>query len=558
MTVAAALSNILYVTFTKPEAFEDIKINGLELLKTRLTPGAGLQLAAFAVVAILMVMGAVFTVSLVSFITRSRTFYRVTLVEMLLGTVFTLTLGLFGKYYELVQELNKEGIVKWLGDFAELLDIVPEYEIKSRTYVFFIAVLAVVVAALIRKPYTRARGAASEADVPYYPEVGAPAAVSEEPSLPSGVRHDPCPAFSELDAKRAFFDESLAEAQANGVESVTLPALVQYIVNYARDSRLHLFYTAEDIAAFIAGLGTTRLSILQGMSGTGKTSLPKIFAEAIYGCADIVEVESSWRDKNELLGYYNEFSRTYTPKKFTQALYKAALNPEIFTFIVLDEMNLSRIEYYFSDFLSLMEHEEDKRAIKLLNVPLYREGETGRVPYAALTDGHTLRIPKNVWFIGTANRDESTFEISDKVYDRAHTMNFNRRAAKVAANSDPLPRRYVSVSQIAALLEAARAEHKIDVSTDPTVRAVEELLLPYNISFGNRIAAQIESFVSIYCACFAASDAVRADALERILLSKVVSKLELKSIENKELLAEEFAGLGLMRCHDFILKLSEE
>jgi hypothetical protein len=58
------------------------------------------------------------------------------------------------------------------------------------------------------------------------------------------------------------------------------------------------------------------------MSGTGKTSLPKIVAEALMSVCDIVEVESSWRDKNELLGYYNEFSKLYTPKKFTQALYK--------------------------------------------------------------------------------------------------------------------------------------------------------------------------------------------------------------------------------------------
>jgi 5-methylcytosine-specific restriction endonuclease McrBC GTP-binding regulatory subunit McrB len=126
------------------------------------------------------------------------------------------------------------------------------------------------------------------------------------------------------------------------------------------------------------------------------------------------------------LGYYNEFSEKFTPKKFTQALYKAALNPEIVTFIVLDEMNLSRIEYYFSDFLSLMENEEGKRSLKLLNVPLFQKTKDGEVPYKVLKEGETIEIPSNIYFIGTANRDESTFVISDKVYDRAHTMNFIR------------------------------------------------------------------------------------------------------------------------------------
>ncbi|MBO5652808.1 MAG: hypothetical protein J6S44_01170, partial [Clostridia bacterium] len=368
---------------------------------------------------------------------------------------------------------------------------------------------------------------------------------------------DPCPAFTELDEKASAMRAEIEGFRALPDTPMNLPALVQYVVNYARDSRLHLYYTAEDIATFIAGLGATRLTILQGMSGTGKTSLPKIFTEALCGSCDIVEVESSWRDKNELLGYYNEFSRTYTPKKFTQALYKAALNPDRLTFIVLDEMNLSRIEYYFSDFLSLMENEEDKREIKLLNVGLFRSEDGVRYPYKALTDGHTIKIPKNVWFIGTANRDESTFEISDKVYDRAHTMNFNKRAPKATGGGDPIPFRFVSAEHLSALLTEAKGRATINPDTDPTVKAVEELLAPYNISFGNRIANQIEAFVSVYCACFAPSEQVKQEALERILLSKVVCKLEFKSVENKEILAAEFRKRGLNRCAEFVLKLSE-
>jgi hypothetical protein len=293
------------------------------------------------------------------------------------------------------------------------------------------------------------------------------------------------------------------------------------------------------------------------MSGTGKTSLPKIFSEAIFGNCEIIEVESSWKDKNELLGYYNEFSMKYTPKKFTLALYKAALNKEIFTFILLDEMNLSRIEYYFSDFLSLMENEEGHREIKLINLKLNRKEEDKDIEYSALDEGHTLKIPSNVWFIGTANRDESTFVISDKVYDRAHTMNFTKRAPKVRSFSEPISKQYYDYETINELFVRAKQNGSFDAESSELIKSIELLLAPYNISFGNRILKQIEDFVNIYKACFLPED-VEAEAIEKILLSKVVAKLEVKTIEDKEKLEQEFVKLNLNLCAAFIRSLDDE
>ena len=221
-------------------------------------------------------------------------------------------------------------------------------------------------------------------------------------------------------------------------------------------------------------------------------------------------------------------------------------------------MNLSRIEYYFSDFLSLMENEEDKRELKLLNVGLYRAENGKNYPYKGLRDGHTVKIPNNIWFIGTANRDESTFDISDKVYDRAHTMNFTKRASKPQMFGTPIEQRYLSVGAFSELLKKAENTLRFDIDNYPLIKKVEALLEPYNISFGNRIANQIESFVSIYCSCFTNPEGVLKDAVEKILLSKVVCKLEFKSVENKEQLAAEFEKLELHRCSEFILKLNED
>ncbi len=132
------------------------------------------------------------------------------------------------------------------------------------------------------------------------PSSSAPVAKDRQSSLGysrSVSDFDACPAFTELDEKENDFNLELEQKKANALDNPTLPGLVRFVVDYARESRLHLSYSLDDIATFVAGLGASRLTILQGMSGTGKTSLPKIFTEAIMGVCDIVEVESSWRDK---------------------------------------------------------------------------------------------------------------------------------------------------------------------------------------------------------------------------------------------------------------------
>lgn len=565
ITAAACCSDILRVTIVKPEGAEAIRLNGWKILTSMNSVEAGFQMGAFFIIAMLAITVALVLATSMALISRSKLFYKLALYQMIAGAMSTMIVGLFGKYYEIVQKMNQEALEAWIGRFLPVGEFEILYKIKSQAFWWFVGAMAVVVIAVIRKPYTRGMMAESllpsinskqgNSDGTLQP-VTDPTAGTKEPVNRGTV--DPCPAFTELDAKIPQFEKEQELISRHAYPSPTLPDLVQFVVNYARDSRLHLYYTPQDIAAFIAGLGASRLTILQGMSGTGKTSLPKIFTEAVLGNCELIEVESSWRDKNELLGYYNEFSRIYTPKKFTQALYKAKLNPERLTFIVLDEMNLSRVEYYFSDFLSLMEHEEDKREIKLLNIGLYRTEGGNRYPYQALSDGHTIKIPSNVWFVGTANRDESTFEISDKVYDRAHTMNFNQRASKMLHQHTPIPQRYLSVDDLLQLFEEAQRTIHFDLDSSTVVKEVEELLAPYNISFGNRVANQMEVFVSIYAACFAPSEAIMHEALETILLSKVVSKLEFRSVDDKEQLATEFERLNLLRCAEFVRRLHED
>lgn len=566
----AICSDILEVNFISPAAYQALKLNGYKVLTGYETLGKGFQIIAFILLILLIVAVSFMVLSLVSFLGRSKMFFKFSLASLVCSGLTTLLIGLTGKYYEIVTQLNANTLFNWISqNIYAGPEVELKYQVKSSSILWFVAVMILIAFVVIRKPYTR--GTMGEAEISVQ-------AMVEDHDIASGhlknkqkadmepivapkqpVLFDPCPAFTELDGRLLELKTETEALKDLAMESPSLPGLVQFVVDYARNSRLHLSYSQQDIAAFVAGLGSTRLTILQGMSGTGKTSLPKIFCEAVFGECAIVEVESSWRDKHELLGYYNEFSRIYTPKKFTQALYQAALNVDRLTFIVLDELNLSRIEYYFSDFLSLMENEEDKRQIKLLNTILCKLDENGNAEeYLALTRGHTIKIPKNVWFVGTANRDESTFEISDKVYDRAHTMNFNKRAPRVLSATTPMPQKYLSVETLLSLFEEAERIVDFRIESCAVIHKVEELLAPYNISFGNRIANQIESFVKIYACCFSPTEQIIDEAVETILLSKVVSKLEYKNVENKDFLAEEFEKLKLHRCAEFVRKLNED
>ena len=170
---------------------------------------------------------------------------------------------------------------------------------------------------------------------------------------------DTCPSLSKVDTDIEADDfKADVMKRMQRPELSNLGEIVTHVKNYAGSRQIEeqLYYTDNDIRAFLAGMAVSRLIILQGMSGTGKSSLPRIFSQAISGFNRLIPVESSWRDRNELLGYYNDFNKKFNAKSFTIELYRSSKErcQAIPTFIVLDEMNLARIEYYFSDFLAIL------------------------------------------------------------------------------------------------------------------------------------------------------------------------------------------------------------
>jgi len=292
-------------------------------------------------------------------------------------------------------------------------------------------------------------------------------------------------------------------------------------------SQMHLYYTPEIVRRFIAGMAASKVLILEGISGTGKTSLPYSFSRYLDYPASIISVQPSYRDKTELLGYFNEFSKRFNETEFLRALYEASYRGEP-NYIVLDEMNLARIEYYFAEMLSVLEMpSQDEWLIDL--VPTAWPGDPLKM------DGGKIKVSPNTWFIGTANNDDSTFTITDKVYDRAMPIELNEKAD--AFTCDLQPRCCISYDHLVELFAKAKEEHPI---TEPTmakmVKFDQYLQTRFRLSFGNRIVKQMYDFIPVYVACGGSE----LDGMDYIIARKVLKKFESQNIN---FVRDEIKGL---------------
>ena len=214
-----------------------------------------------------------------------------------------------------------------------------------------------------------------------------------------------------------------------------------------------LFYSLRDLRSFIGGLAMGRLILLQGISGTGKTSLPVAFARAVGTRAAEIKVQAGWRDPQDLIGHYNTFEKRFHETEFLKALYRAG-SPrwkDTIQVVLLDEMNLSHPEQYFSDLLSTLELPKEDQRLDLMT------HSVAAAPALLDKDGK-LPIPPNVWFVGTANHDETTMDFADKTYDRSHVMDFPVRPKPFERQEAP-PRPPISSIALQQAFEEATRRH---------------------------------------------------------------------------------------------------
>ena len=308
--------------------------------------------------------------------------------------------------------------------------------------------------------------------------------------------------------------------------NITLEQLCDNFRNFACH-RMGLFYEKKVIRLLFSGLATTKLILLQGISGTGKTSLPYAMGKFFQNDTTIVSVQPSWRDRTEMFGFFNEFTKRFNETEMLKRIYEANYNDDI-NVIILDEMNIARIEYYFAEMLSIMEMPDPNEwTIELVASPWDTDPKK--------LDEGKLHIPQNVWYIGTANNDDSTYAVSDKVYDRALTISIDTKAEPFDAPDTPPA--LISFSFVESLYKKAVEEHPLDEKyLDDIAKLDNYIVKKFRVAFGNRIMKQLKTFVPVYVAC--GGDVL--EGIDHIMVTKVFRKFENL---NLALFRDEIKGL---------------
>lgn len=287
----------------------------------------------------------------------------------------------------------------------------------------------------------------------------------------------------------------------------------EYLYDYFQNRGF--FFSREILTRYFLSLKTKPFVILTGISGTGKTKIAQIFAE--YMCQDektqeergrryaFVPVRPDWMDSKGLLGYYNLLEQKYYATQVLNILIEAAVHPDKSYFVILDEMNLAKVEQYFSDFLSIMESRTSGNPQgESLDI---HKLEEARTPDDAFIPPK-IHIPPNVYFTGTVNVDESTYMFSPKVLDRANVIEFNEvDLASYEKGAVELDRFILKERDVRRKLLPTNGESsfcsKADftgiLKTAPKARdyllVISSILHPYNLHFGYRVVNEISRYI---------------------------------------------------------------
>ncbi|MGF7396412.1 DUF3578 domain-containing protein [Thermoanaerobacterium thermosaccharolyticum] len=309
------------------------------------------------------------------------------------------------------------------------------------------------------------------------------------------------------------------------------------IKNYIR-SRGFL-YDDNLIENYYLSLKTKPFLILAGISGTGKSKLARLFAEAIGATTEngrfkLVPVRPDWSDSTDLLGY-KDLNGRFHPGVLTTFVKDAMKNPQYPYFFILDEMNLARVEYYFSDVLSIIESRNKVNKTIVTDRLLNRE----LLDSASFSEYGDIYIPDNLYFIGTVNMDETTFPFSKKVLDRANVIELSdvdldyafedvEEVSPKTLNNNFLRSDFLTLKDCAVY----------DDIVDKTIFILKDInnILGY-YRFGYRVRDEI-CFYIIYNSLYGLMDF--DDAMDYEILQKILPRINGSSISIKKILIELF------------------
>lgn len=330
-------------------------------------------------------------------------------------------------------------------------------------------------------------------------------------------------------------------------------AVIDFIHNYITAEGYE--YSKDIIKNLYLSLKTKPFVILYGISGTGKSKLVELFAKALGASREdetynLIPVRPDWSDASELIGYRN-IEGNFQPGILTNIIKEAAAHKEIPYFVCLDEMNLARVEYYFSDILSIMETRNKEngeiKTDKLIRRELFA-GDT-----EAVKSFEDLYIPENLYIIGTVNMDETTFPFSKKVLDRANTIEFNEVNLDYAFDREKVevpPKLYPNKLILSEYIKISECSEKKDTAKKVIGELIEinSILEQCEMQFAYRVRDEIVFYV-----IYAVSEGIMDfhEALDYSIKQKILPRISGSSSEIEQCLFTLFKGFSNMDTSSF-------
>ncbi|MEL6654272.1 MAG: AAA family ATPase, partial [Bacteroidota bacterium] len=302
------------------------------------------------------------------------------------------------------------------------------------------------------------------------------------------------------------------------------------------------YFSKQEVANFFLALKSKPFVILAGISGTGKSQLPRLLASAL-GHADkvrLIPVRPDWTDDSDLLGY-EDLNGGFQMQAFLQVIFEAIANPSEPYFVILDEMNLARVEYYFSTYLSLLEtrHRQEE---KIITEPIFSGPLRER--HQALREAH---IPDNLYLIGTVNMDETTQAFSRKVLDRANAIEMNDIQLDWPQTNEVV----APLEEVYNDLLRSRYLHARDISEEQRAQLrpallrlmeINEILSGADLQFGYRVRDEIAFYL---LARYEISELLtEREALDYQILQKILVRIQGSSRRLGRCLRELIQYLG--------------
>jgi len=315
-------------------------------------------------------------------------------------------------------------------------------------------------------------------------------------------------------------------AENNSKLPLDLPKIIseeKFLHNFIQDIQAQGFYFPERLVrAFHTSLkvqGISALVVLSGISGTGKSELPQLYAKYIGAQLLLLAVQPRWDSPQDLLGFYNYMENQFKPTPLIQGIYQYNRSPELqdkIVLVLLDEMNLARVEYYFSEFLSKLETRRHH--------PAELEIDLGNC-FGKLRSGD-LKIPKQFLFVGTMNEDETTQTLSDKVLDRANVITFGQPPKLALIN----PQKNINDSRLSGYLTYEQFTRWLQKPEEnsPLVKQLEIWLNKTNhvmAEMGHPFAHRVYQSIIYYVVNYPGMTDVKSDAFKWALADQFGQKI---------------------------------